>query len=238
MRPSDCGAAHSSRIGSKNLSQHYRGCPVQPANHSAANRSRKGSLPRHPARVDVSAIVEHTPWLVAMGLLSSSPAFCSASEAALFFLDRRDRRQLAAGNRAQRVSGGPLGRHRPLAHRRPLLEPAGKHRDLHDLIDPHAPPATRRLSRAGGRARGRVAGGVRSSWRDAPRRAWGWRSRGQWPRLVSLPLATLVRLADPLLPILRGASVLSRRVLWPGFKEEPYLAVGDLERRGASFDLQ
>ncbi len=47
---------------------------------------------------------------------------------------------------------------------------------------------------------------------------------------VAIPLAATVRLVDPLLPVFRMATLLSRRLLWPNFEPEPYLHVRDLER--------
>jgi CBS domain containing-hemolysin-like protein len=48
--------------------------------------------------------------------------------------------------------------------------------------------------------------------------------------LVGIPLATAVRVLDPLTPALRAANLLSRRLIWPGFQPEPFLDIGDLER--------
>ncbi|MDA0657506.1 MAG: CNNM domain-containing protein [Planctomycetota bacterium] len=47
---------------------------------------------------------------------------------------------------------------------------------------------------------------------------------------VAVPLAMMVRVMDPLLPIMRTVTVLSERLLWPGFQPEAYLEVADLER--------
>ena len=48
--------------------------------------------------------------------------------------------------------------------------------------------------------------------------------------LVAVPLAAMVRLLDPLLPVFAAANLLSRRLLWPRFEPEPYLRIHDLER--------
>ena len=53
-------------------------------------------------------LIAFAPWLIAMGLLAFASAFFSASEAALFYLTRHDRRRLASGNRAQRIAAGLL----------------------------------------------------------------------------------------------------------------------------------
>ena len=49
-------------------------------------------------------------------------------------------------------------------------------------------------------------------------------------RLVSLPLSLAVRLLDPLMPLLQNINTVSKRILAPGFKSEPYLETTDLER--------
>jgi CBS domain containing-hemolysin-like protein len=43
-------------------------------------------------------------------------------------------------------------------------------------------------------------------------------------------MSVAVRLADPLLPTLRVVMLLSRRLIWPSFRTEPYLQVNDLAR--------
>ena len=47
---------------------------------------------------------------------------------------------------------------------------------------------------------------------------------------VSLPLSLAVRLADPIMPVLKAVNLISRRLILPGFSSEPYLDVNDLER--------
>jgi CBS domain containing-hemolysin-like protein len=48
----------------------------------------------------VNVLSEYAPWLAAMSVLILASAFFSASEAALFYLDHRQRRRLAAGSRS------------------------------------------------------------------------------------------------------------------------------------------
>ena len=48
--------------------------------------------------------------------------------------------------------------------------------------------------------------------------------------LVCVPISFLVRLLQPILPILSFLNLISRRVVYPDFKPEPYLRVSDLER--------
>ena len=48
--------------------------------------------------------------------------------------------------------------------------------------------------------------------------------------IVSLPLSWAVRAVDPLMPLLRSVNLISRRLMWPGFKPELFMDVTDLER--------
>ena len=49
-------------------------------------------------------------------------------------------------------------------------------------------------------------------------------------RLVAIPLSIAVRCTDPVMPLLRGMTLISRRLFWPGFRPEPYMELADLER--------
>ncbi|MFN3193408.1 MAG: CNNM domain-containing protein [Aureliella sp.] len=49
-------------------------------------------------------------------------------------------------------------------------------------------------------------------------------------RLTVFPLSLALRLVSPILPVVRLINEASRRLLWPGFKSEPYLDVTDLDR--------
>ncbi|MCH8924246.1 MAG: CBS domain-containing protein, partial [Planctomycetes bacterium] len=48
--------------------------------------------------------------------------------------------------------------------------------------------------------------------------------------MVGVPLAATVRALDPVIGIFQTVNLLSRRLIWPGFQPEPYLAIRDLER--------
>ncbi len=48
--------------------------------------------------------------------------------------------------------------------------------------------------------------------------------------VVALPLSLAVRMLDGILPTMRFVNEVSRRIIWPGFKPEPYLETSDLER--------
>lgn len=173
--------------------------------------------------------IQYGPWFVAMVGLGLASAFCSASEAALFYLNRQDRRRLAAGSRAQKAAVALL------ADADRLLTTILFWNLVANLTlfaiasivgirlqeDGHA-------AAAGSLAAGSLLAVIifcetlpKSLATLAPRQVAG---------LVALPLAAMARLLDPVLPAFRLANLLSRRLLWPSFQAEPYLELSDLER--------
>ncbi|NIM07854.1 MAG: DUF21 domain-containing protein [Planctomycetales bacterium] len=174
-------------------------------------------------------MVEHLLWLAAMGLLILVSGFFSSSEAALFLLNRRQRRQLARGNRPQRAA----------AH---LLEDPDRlltavlfwNLVVNVTYFAMASIASLRLESAGQRQQ---AGAFalaslltiivfaemlpKSVAVLHPRRLASW---------LAIPLAAAVRVVDPVLPAIRWTNILSLRLFWPHFTPEPYLEVTDLER--------
>ena len=171
----------------------------------------------------------YASWVAVMAGLLVCSAFCSASEAALFYLRRHDRRRLAAGNRAQQTAAGLL------AAPARLLTTVLFWNLLVNL-------AYFTLSSL-------VSIGLRDVHESGYAGAFSLVSLltliffGELlpkslaviqPSLVSaavaIPLRVLVRVTSPLLPLFRTADLLSRRLWWPGFEPEPYLQVSDLER--------
>ncbi len=169
------------------------------------------------------------PGLLTMTVLLFCSAFFSASEAALFSLRRVQRRELSKGSKAEQIIA------RLLDDPDRLLTAVlfwnliinlsfftiGS---IISLRMQHAGQATT----VGAFALGSLATiivlgemlpkslGVLQSQRLA---AW-----------LAIPLAAAVRVVDPLLPVLRMATLLSRRLLWPNFAAEPYLQIRNLER--------
>jgi putative hemolysin len=167
--------------------------------------------------------------LPAMGVLILLSAFFSSSEAALFYLSRPERRKLAAGSRPERIAAALLD------DPDRLMTAVLFWNLLVNLIYfTLASIISIGLKRQGhAAAAGSFAVGSllviiilsemlpKSLAVLQPRRLAG---------LVAIPLAAMVRLLSPVLPGLRLANLLSRRLLWPRFQPEPYLRVGDLER--------
>ena len=175
-----------------------------------------------------SLILEHYPWLIAMAVLILCSAFFSSSEAALFYLSRADRRRMVSGGRPQRIAAALL---------------AEPDRLLSAVLFWNLSVNVAYFS---------IASIVSLKLKDShPAGAWTFGIGALLviivfsemlpkslavlkPRAlaaaVAVPLAVTVRVLDPVMPFLRWVNMLSRRLFWPGFRPEPYLRTGDLER--------
>lgn len=166
--------------------------------------------------------------LAAMGVLVFFSAFFSSSEAALFYLSRPERRKLAAGNRPQRIAA------------RLLAEPGRlmtavlfwnlvvnlTYFAIASIISIRLEEYDR--TKAVSFAVGSLL--VIIFFSEMLPKSLAVLQPGRLAALVAIPMAAMVRLLSPVLPGLRLANLLSRRLLWPRFRPEPYLRVGDLER--------
>ncbi len=172
---------------------------------------------------------EQLPWLLAMGVLMLASAFFSGSEAAMFSLARADRRRLAAGNAAQRAAAALL-----VVPDRLLTAVLFWNLLTNVAYFTIASILSLQLERAGYKAEaglwavvsllgiivfGEILPKSLAVLRPLALAAW-----------AAVPMAVMVRLLDPVMPVLRVANLLSQRLLWPGFRPEPYLRLGDLER--------
>jgi len=178
----------------------------------------------------VHVLLEFAPPLVAMTVLIGVSAFFSASEAALFYLRPRDRKEMLNSGPGQKAAAKLL-------------------RDPERLLS-----AVLFWNLAANMAYFALASIVSIKLEKA---GWGATAPAVFavaallaiifcsemlpkslavlqPRfiagLVGLVLALAVRIVDPLMPTLRLVMLLSRRLLWPRFKPEQYLEVRDLER--------
>lgn len=176
----------------------------------------------------------YAAWLAAMGALILCSAFFSSSEAALFYLNRQERHRLATGNRPQRIAA------RLLADPDRLLTAVLFWNLVVNLVYFTIVSITSiQLERDAlqGKAHTAEAGifalvslVVIIIFSEMLPKSLAVLQARRLATLVGVPLAAMVRLLDPVLPGLRLANLLSRRVLWPRFTPEPYLRVGDLER--------
>ncbi len=173
-------------------------------------------------------LIDYAPWLAAMGVLILGSAFFSSSEAALFCLRRPDRHRLASGNRPQRVAAALL------AEPDRLLTAVLFWNLLFNLTYfTIVSIVSLRLDKEDHTAAGAFAVGallVMIVLSEMLPKSLAVLQPQKLVSLVAVPLAVTVRLLDPIIPGLRLANLLSRRLLWPRFRPEPYLRVGDLER--------
>jgi putative hemolysin len=176
----------------------------------------------------VQGLLAHWAGLTAMGVLACVSALCSASEAALFSLNGRQRRKLASDRR---------GRTAILLLEDPdrLLTAVLFWNLIVNLAYfAVASMISLRLERSGSSAAAAaMAFGsllVLILFGEMLPKSVGVLMPGPLAGLLAVPLSGLVRLLAPVLPALRTANLLSRRLFCPRFKAEPHLRIGDLER--------
>ncbi len=164
-----------------------------------------------------------------MGILVLCSAFFSSSEAALFYLGSKDRQEMAKGSRTQRLAVALL------SDSDRLLSAVLFWNLLVNLVYfTISSIICIRLEETGHAATAATFALCtllvliilsemlpKSLCVLKPRTAAAF---------LAVPLMPMVRLLDPILPLLRMINLLSRRLFFPGFQSEPYLRVGDLER--------
>ena len=164
-----------------------------------------------------------------MGVLLGFSGFFSSSEAALFYLKRRERRAFETGSRAQQVAAH-------LLEDPERLLTAVLFWNLVTNIAYFAITAIASfrleqqlgLIEAGYLTVGSLLA-IIFFGEMLPKSLAVLHTR-LLAQLLALPLSAAVRVLDPLIPVLRTANLLSRRLLCPGFQPEPYLEISDLER--------
>ena len=177
----------------------------------------------------MALLVDYAPWLLAMLLLLGGSAFFSASEAALFYLSRRDRKAFASGTTGQQIAANLL------QHPDQLLTTVLfwnlmvniAYFTLSSVVALRLQSAGR-IAEATWLTLGSLLGIILFG-EMFPKSLAVMQSRFLAP-LVAVPMAGAVRVLDPVIPVLRLVTLLSRRLVLPRFQPEPYLALGDLER--------
>jgi putative hemolysin len=169
------------------------------------------------------------PWLLVMTALVAAMALLAASEAALFYLRRPQRRVMAGGTPRERTAAALL------ADPERLLTAILFWNLLVNLayFTLAAVIGLRLQQRGGATAAAGFAMAILLAavvfGEMLPKSLALLRPR-QWAVAVAVPLALLVRTVDPFVPVFRLLQLLTRRLLWPGFQAEPYLQTRDLER--------
>lgn len=176
-------------------------------------------------------LFELLPWLVAMVVLIGCSGFFSASEAALFSLRLRDRERLATGGASQQMAARLLDDPDRL-----LSAVLFWNLVINMVYFAIVSVVSLRLERELTVGRTYPAAFAAAAllviifFSEMLPKSVGVLINRKLAGLLGAPLTVAVRLLDPFMPILRFVNLLSRRMIWPGFKSEPYLEVSDLER--------
>ena len=170
------------------------------------------------------------PWLAAMGVLIVGSGFFSASEAALFYLSRSDRRRMRKESTAGVIADALI------ADADRLLS-AVLFWNLVINIGYFALASKLSIdwSRQGGTSSGALAFSLGSLvvlivFSEMLPKSLSVLAARRVAVMVAYPLAAAVRVLDPVMPVLRTVQLLSRRLMAPRFGPEAGLEIGDLER--------
>jgi len=179
----------------------------------------------------MDSFIQMLPWLVTMVVLMACSGFFSASEAALFYLQSRDRREMKRGSAAEKVAAD-------LLNDPDRLLSAVLFWNLVINISYFAIASICAIQMEKDVALGQTAAAgfavvtllaIIFFSEMVPKSFAVLRPR-QIATMVGFPLSWAVRILDPLMPLLQWINLVSRRLIWPGFQPEPFLDVSDLER--------
>ncbi len=165
-----------------------------------------------------------------MGVLIVGSGFFSASEAALFYLSRSERRRLRRQSSAGAIADGLV-----VDADRLLSAVLFWNLVINIAYFALASKLSIDWNRAGGSSSGAVVLGVAALvvliiFSEMLPKSLAVLAARRVAVLVAYPLAVAVRLLDPLMPVLRTVQLLSRRLIDPRFTSEAALDLGDLER--------
>lgn len=178
----------------------------------------------------MNSLLEILPWLIAMAVLIGLSAFFSASEAALFFLRPGDRRRMEAGSAGERTAARLLTKPERL-----LSAVLFWNLLINVTYFALSSIVALKLERMGHGSFGALMFAMGSLlviifFSEMFPKSIAVTRPIALSRLLSIPLSLAVRLLDPILPLLRGTTLLSRRIFWPGFRLEQDMELADLER--------
>jgi len=163
--------------------------------------------------------------------LVAASAFFSGSEAALFFLSARDRRQMAGGSPAERQAAALLA-----APDRLLTAILFWNLVINVTYFAIAAVVGIKLGKIEGLGQSVAVGSAIAFlliiifFSEMLPKTVGVLAARSLARAAAFPLSLAVRVVDPVMPTLSAINLLSRRLVWPHFEHEPYLSVQDLER--------
>lgn len=176
----------------------------------------------------MNELIPMLPWLIAMAGLICCSSFFSASEAALFSLRPADRRAMSDGSRGERAASNLLADPDRLLSAVLFwnLVVNIAYFAISSMVSIRIGDSAQLLS--AGFAAVSLLGIIFFS-EMLPKSIAVLQPRNL-ARLLSLPLSLFVRLVDPIMPVLQGVNLISRRLMAPGLDREEYLDINDLER--------
>ncbi len=172
------------------------------------------------------------PFLIAMMVLTGVSAFFSASEAALFSLKAGERRMLKSSPSSSARACGILMRHPERLLSAVLFWNLITNITYFTL----ASIATLRLQSNLNASQTLIVGFpfgallVIIFLSEMLPKSLAVVKANALCAVIGHPLSAAVALLDPIMPTLRTITVVSRRLVWPGFQPEPYLEAADLAR--------
>jgi Mg2+/Co2+ transporter CorB len=179
----------------------------------------------------MDSLIQLLPWFITMAFLIACSGFFSASEAALFYLPARDRRDMFTGTAAEKIAATLLTNPDRLLSA--VLFWNLVVNIAYFAIASICAIRIEKIEQLG--QAGAVTFAITSLLtiifcsEMLPKSVAVLKPRSM-AGLVSIPLSVAVRAVDPLMPLLQSVNLVSRRLIWPGFEPEPMMEVNDLER--------
>ena len=179
----------------------------------------------------MNELVVAWPWLAAMGVLILLSAFFSGSEAALFSLSPRGRRQLSRSGASGRLA------HRLLSNPDELLSAILFWNLLINMT--YFAIATIVASRFENDGSGSHSAALIFTivtlltiifFSEMLPKSLAVAMPVRFSLLVGAPLGLAVRLVSPILPLVNATNQLAKRLIWPSFEPEPEIELRDIAR--------
>ena len=179
----------------------------------------------------MDSFLQLSPWLISMVILMACSGFFSASEAALFYLPARQRRDMLGGSPAEKTAAQLL-----TDPDRLLSAVLFWNLVINITYFAIASICAIRLERNPLVSQSAAVTFAMAAWlaiifcsEMLPKSVAVLKPR-DLATLVGYPLSWAVRLVDPLMPLLQSTNLISQRLIWPNFEPEPFMDVSDLER--------
>ena len=179
----------------------------------------------------MDSFLQLSPWLMTMVILMACSGFFSASEAALFYLPARERRDMLRGSLAEKAAASLL-----TDPDRLLSAVLFWNLVINITYFAIASICAIRLDKDPLVSQTAAVTFAMVAWlaiifcSEMLPKSVAVLTPRDLATLVGYPLSLAVRLVDPLMPLLQSANLISQRLIWPSFEPEPFMNVSDLER--------